>query len=279
MGNTLSVSDDAIQGTPLYTFTHDALNRVYDETVRYIPGGDRVLRHRYDRYGNRAELTLQDATSLTNTCTYNKLNQLVSASLGGATIQLGNYANGDRHEIQMPNGVSETFTYFDNGSLQQMLFEGPGRALATFAYTYNNIRELLTQVDQYGTHHLTHDGLGRLTGLARPAGSGLPNELFAYDRVGNREDPANEIAYDSDDNNRITASPGLGYTWDADGSLQTTSDGATFTHDVRNRLTRYTKGALLVDYLYDSGGRRVSQEYGFDIHLVFVGPEPPARGI
>lgn len=45
-GNVTSVTDDAIGTGPAYSITYDALSRVYDETVKYIPGGDRILRHR-----------------------------------------------------------------------------------------------------------------------------------------------------------------------------------------------------------------------------------------
>jgi RHS repeat-associated protein len=106
-------------------------------------------------------------------------------------------------------------------------------------------------------HDFNYDGLNRLTQASRPASSGVPNENYLYDRVGNREDPGNAALYGYDNNNRITASPGLTYTFDADGSLATRSDAAMFTHDAQNRLTQYVKGATTATYLYDESGRRI----------------------
>ena len=41
-GNATSVSDTGVQAGITYAFTYDSLGRVFDETVRYLPGGDRI---------------------------------------------------------------------------------------------------------------------------------------------------------------------------------------------------------------------------------------------
>lgn len=258
-GNVLSVTDDAVQAGPTYAMTYDALSRVYDETVKYLPGGDRALNHRYDRFGNRKELTLLDGTNVVHTHTYNKLNRLTTANLAGASISVGHYANDDRQAITLPNGVTEAFTYKANGLVQDITVTGPSGQIAQFAYTYDDVHNVDTQTDAYGVHDFGYDGLNRLTSAVRPGGAGLPNESYTYDQVGNREDPGNPALYAYDSNNRVTASPGLTYTFDDDGSILTRSDGASYTHDYRNRLVQFTKGATTATYLYDSAGRRIKK--------------------
>lgn len=55
----------------------------------------------------------------------------------------------------------------------------------------------------------------------------------------------------------ITASSGVTYTFDGNGSLLIRSDGAACTHDPRNRLRQFTKGGTTALYLYEPAGRRI----------------------
>ncbi len=272
-GNETSVVDDAIQATASRVMTYDAVNRLYDETIKYLPAGDRVLNHRYDRYGNRKELTLQDGSPVVSTYTYNKLNQLASATLAGAAVTLSNYANDDRQSISLPGGVSQNFTYEVRGPIDTITVTGPAGTIAQFDYTYDSALNVDSVVDADGTHDLSYDGLDRLTGATRPAGLGLTNESYSYDRVGNREDPSNAALYTYDANNRMTGSPSLTTTYDADGSIATRSDGAGFTHDARNRLVGFTKSGTTASYVNDHLGRRVRKTVnGVTTWYVWDGP-------
>lgn len=261
-GNLTSTTDDGIQGGSIYTLTYDVMSRPYDETIKYLPGGDRVLNHRYDRFGNRKELTLQDGTSVTHTYSYNKLNQLSSASLVGASISRSHFANDDWQTVTLPNGVSRNYTYKTNGPVDTITVAGPSGQIAQYAYAYDNVLNVDTLTDPDGVHDYGYDGLDRLASATPPSGIGLPNESYTYDKVGNREDPGNSALYNYDNNNRITASPGLTYTFDADGSVATRSDGATFTHDPRSRLIQYSKSGTTSSYAHDSMGRRIKKTVG-----------------
>jgi RHS repeat-associated protein len=138
-----------------------------------------------------------------------------------------------------------------------------GGTVASFAYSYDDALNVDTLTDADGLHDYNYDGLNRLMQATHPAGSGLPtSESFDYDRVGNREEPGNAAAYSYDNNHRITNSTGLSYGFDADGSLATRSDGAAFTHDVRNRLTQYSKSGVISSYVQDFFGRRIKKTVG-----------------
>jgi RHS repeat-associated protein len=258
-GNVLSVSDSDIQTGTAYGVTYDALSRVYDEGIRYIPGGDRTLSHRYDRYGNRRELTLQDGATTSDIYAYNKLNQLVTATLSGSMITVGYSGSDQRLRIEFPNGVVDQLAHEPNGPVQAIATQGPSGPIASLTYSYDSVSNVDTLIDQYGTHDFGYDGLDRLTQVLRPAASGLLDEGYTYDRVGNRLDPGNAGAYAYDDNNRITVSPRLTYVFDDDGNLQGRSDGASFTHDIRSRLRQFVKAETTASYLYDHAGRRISK--------------------
>ena len=255
-GHITSVTDDAIQAGPAYAITYDALGRLYDETVKYLPGGDRVVQERYDRYGNRNQLTLQDSGAVTSTYVYDKRNRLTTATLAGSAVSLAYFGSDDRQSITFPNGAVETFTYKANGPHDTLTLTGPGGQLAQSTYAYDDVLNVDSETDSLGLHDFGYDGLNRVTQASRPVGSGLPAEAYAYDRAGNREDPGNSALYAYDNNNRITASPGRTYTWDLDGNAGTRGS-ETLTHDYRNRLTQFTSGSTTTTYLYDSFGRRI----------------------
>jgi RHS repeat-associated protein len=256
-GNPLSIGDSAVASGPSRTVTYDALSRVYDETVKYLPGGDRVLQHRYDRYGNRKEITLQDGTAVSATYVYDKRNRLVTANLNGAALTIGSYANDDRQSVSLPGGVTRTYQYDANGPVNSISVAGAS-TLAQFAFGYDDVLNLETLTAPEGGYQYEYDGLNRLTDATNPASVGLATtESYIYDAVGNREDPANASLYQYDGNNRVLASPGRTYTFDADGNTATRSDGATLTHDVRNRLIQFASGGTTATYLYDAEGRRI----------------------
>ena len=119
-GNIASITDDAIQAGPIQATTYDALGRPLDETVSYIPGGDKVLQRRYDRFGNRRQLTLQDGAGSANNYVYDKLNRLISADLAGSAVGLTHFANDDRQGIMLPNGVQQALVYKPNGPLNPL---------------------------------------------------------------------------------------------------------------------------------------------------------------
>jgi RHS repeat-associated protein len=94
-----------------------------------------------------------------------------------------------------------------------------------------------------------YDGSGQLLTVKR---GGAVLEDHAYDGAGNRTDGG--AAYDDQD--RLTARGGVGYTWDADGFLK--QRGAdTFTYSRSGDLL----SAMGVTYAYDGLGRRLSRTF------------------
>ena len=77
--------------------------------------------------------------------------------------------------------------------------------------------------------------------------------------------------YQYDNNNRITASPGLTYTFDDDGNTTSRSDGAMLTYTHENRLESFAKGAISASYIYDPMGRRIRKTVNGVVDLVPVG--------
>lgn len=260
-GNTVSVTDSGIQLSPSFTTTFDALSRPYDETVKYLPAGDRVLQHRYDRYGNRSQTNLTGPGATTNVYSYDKLNRLANATLAGAPISLGYFADDALQTVTLPNGVSRSYTFKTNGPVDTITITGVSGQIAQFGYTYDDALNVDTQTDFDGLHDYSYEGMNRLTQVTHPAASGLPSsENFAYTAAGNRKDPNNQGAWTYDANHRIGSSAGLTYIFDAAGNLATRSDGFAMTYDARQRLVQVAKAGTTSNYLHDPFGRRIRKQ-------------------
>lgn len=257
--NINSVTDSSIQSGQLYAFTYDALNRVYDETIRYVPGGDRVLKHRYDRYGNRSNLDFVSGTTEQNSFLYNKLNQLASSTLGGQSVGVTYYDDDTVDTVTFPGGVSRSTTYWADRAVKRAQINGPSGVINYFDYVYDGAGRVKSITDYQGLHDFGYDNASRLTSATHPASSSLSAEQYVYDSVNNRKDPANVNGWKFDGNNRITQAGAAIYTSDSDGNLLTKSDGSIFTHDALSRLTQFTRGATTAAYKYDIFGRRLSK--------------------
>ena len=270
MGNVQSVSDDGIQSNTLYTFTYDPLNRLSRTTVGYLPRGTTILDYAYDRFGNRRQLIVNDDGNLAHDYVYNKLNQLKVAALPkGQSFIFDYYATDQLRNITYPSGVSTDFVYRLDNLLQRVSVSGNSGQIGQFAYTYDNVRNVDTLVDSDGLHDYDYDGVNRLIQALHPEDIGIAGrESFTYDSNGNRltaidaEGRTTTFSYDL--SGRITSARNPSgnitiYGHDADGNMISRSDGASFTYDFINRLTRYTQGNTTAHYVYDPFGRRIKK--------------------
>ena len=266
-GRLAAVTDSTISGLGLY-WSYDALNRVDREYLFGLGVGKyRYLDHDYDRYGNRSALALyryEAGTGWTEryryTYTYGKLGNLGQAGLIGGVFGFSHEGSGLRTALIRPTSVISTYGYDGVGRLSQIKVTGTAGTLAQYDYVYDAVGNVDALTTLAGTHDYSYDGLNRLVQALHPAASGLPQEDFAYDLVGNREDPTDETLYDYDANDRIVKSPDTVYAFDDDGNLVMRQAGALaelFRYDEENRLVEYFKGATHATYAYDAFGRRI----------------------
>ena|GEM_PF-5163089 len=135
--------------------------------------------------------------------------------------------------------------------------------------TYNDILNITGLKDNGAQSLYDYDGLNHLTDAQYPASSGLTNESYVYDRVGNRKDAGNLSAYDYDINHRIKNSPELTYTFDTAGNLTSRSDGTEYGYNLNNRLKQLSTSDSSAEYTYDPLGRRIKKSVN-GIHTWFI---------
>ena len=201
---------------------------------------------------------------------YDAFDRLTQATLPGSAGSLGftYYDNDDLHVLTHGNSAETTRTYHPTGLADAItVLDASDSQLHHLDYVPDallNVDEVTERWDSTSGPWLFdygYDGVERLSSAAYPSLLGLPgSESFTYDSAGNRDDnPANPSPWNYDANNRIVASPGLTYTHDADGNVETRSDGTSFTFDRTNRLRTRTAGGSTDYYTYDPFGRRIKK--------------------
>ena len=202
----------------------------------------------------------------------------ITRSLGGTEktwLKFG-YDNADRRtSIERTIGGSGTKILttlaYDNASRLTTIQHAVsgGSALATYVYGFNSGGLITTETNAEGLASYSYDDTNQLTGVDRPTGQ--TDESYGYDLNGNR----NTTGYTTTTGNRMTASPGYTYTYDAEGNTSAktetgTSKVTTYGYDHRNRLTGVTQknggGSVIMQAtcVYDALGRRIKTDVDAD---------------
>jgi YD repeat-containing protein len=185
------------------------------------------------------------------------------------------------------DGNVATYSYFStygngayDGSVQQIVYAGSGKATQTLTYTYTPLGQQQSVIDASGTTTYTYDAFGNMTQAVTPEGtinyvydpvtqllietwtgtshsSATTDILYGYDAQGrlasvsqakiNGSTPvavSGGTLYNAAGNASSTPLPTTLYTYDNNGNLLSVSDpngGTTsYTYDSQNRLTSET---------------------------------------
>jgi len=244
----------------------------------------------YGYDGMRDVTSSSNGNGITYTLSYSTAPRLteiatnwISPSASGNLIKSLQYnAFGEPTSAGLYNNIAESWGYDTRGRVQSyaaMVSSNTRYSLSNITYSGNN--NILSATDTVnGTwSSYTYDDFNRLIGSSCTAGcpgTGNQNGLafsYVYDRYGNRwqqnvtKGTGGQPQYAFDANNRIVAS---GFTYDAAGNIINDSVH-TYTYDAENRIVKVDTGTTAV-YTYDTEGRRVAKtagsanyEYLFDL--------------
>jgi RHS repeat-associated protein len=197
----------------------------------------------------------------------------------GGAFTIGYDAAGRQTSLTRPNGVNDTTAYDPAGNLTS-LHSALGATLTNQAdYTYNaaGLRSSLTTTA--GTTNFTYDSASQLTSATQPLGSGMADEQYTYDPVGNRtssaSSPLGSFTYDGGD--RLLEDATAAYQYDREGNVKTRvvkATGATthYSWAADHQLLGITyPDNSTSTFRYDPLGRRVevvdgpaTSRYAFD---------------
>ena len=153
---------------------------------------------------------------------------------------------------------------------------------------YDRIGTRTSLTDRLGLHQVGYDALNRLTSVDHPLASGLVDEAFTYDPVGNRTSSHLSALHRYEAANRLLEDDQFLYTYDENGNLiqkreKATGATTTYTYNVENQLIQIDlPDGRIARYRYDGLGRRIEKNVAGaitrylydqeDIVALFAGP-------
>jgi RHS repeat-associated protein len=253
----------ATNSTGTVSFTYDNRNRIKSTTDVF----GHLLEYEYERTSgvNQQRLKFDGAMyAAYNFDDAERLSSLVN-SADSSTISFG-YDNEDKLTSRTyPNGVTTSYSYFDNDNLKRLTDSGTTGTLFDRQYTYNSANQIETITEPANTRTFGYDLADRLKTVTA---SNNQNESYTFDDVGNRtaSHRASSYTYQQNQYNRletaVTPSQTLKYGYDANGSMTTKAEGSNFWRyvwDYENRMGAASSRKQSVRYKYDALGRRVQR--------------------
>jgi RHS repeat-associated protein len=266
-GRTVS----AVNDTAGLVLSYDDLDRVVSETSTPTTPGALPTWTFTSTYDANDNVTAVQGPSGSTAYTYDADSRLTQVTPpAGGSHDLGYDLVGRQTSLTRPNGVNDTISYDLAGNLTS-LHSVLGSTLVNQAdYAYNAAGRRSNLTTLAGTTSFGYDAVGRLTSASFPAGSGLQDEEYTYDTLGNRTStvgsPVGSGTYD--DANRLLGDGRATYEYDLEGNLLSravTASGATttYTWSAEHQLVgiRLPDGSVTT-YRYDPVGRRVEVARG-----------------
>ena len=252
-GTRASMSD----ASGMTTYTYDSRNRMLTKAA---PAG--TLTYTYDASGNVASMQSSNVNGTSVNYAWDAANQLVSVTdnrIAGGMTTTAYAVTGRPSQIVQPSGVTATYGY-DNMNRLTSLVWSKGAPFASWTSTYSSRGQRLTSTELSGRQvAYGYDDVTRLSGETITNDPSGANGVIQYtlDPVGNRLAQTSSVAaiaptrYSYDGNDQLTSD---GH--DTNGNT-TSSDGATYGYDFRNRLKSKNGGAVTLTY--DGDGARVAK--------------------
>ena len=247
----------ATNATGTVSFTYDNRNRIKSTTDVF----SHLLEYEYERTPtvNQQRLKFDGAMyAAYNFDDAERLSNLVN-SADSSTISFG-YDNEDKLTSRTyPNGVTTSYTYFDNDNLKRLTDTGTTGTLFDRQHTYNSANQIETITEPANTRTFGYDLVDRLKTVTA---SNNQNESYTFDHVGNRTISHRSNTYTYQPFNKIASTQTATYGSDPNGSMTTKGEGSNFwryTWDYENRMGAASSRKQSVRYKYDALGRRVQR--------------------
>ena len=204
---------------------------------------------------------------------YDSNQQLAGVSLPVGSIGISERQWNAPKKITFPGGSTQNRDYDPLLRPSRIKLNDPGQATKLdYAYSYDAESNITRKATEHGSYDYGYDDLYRLASVGNP--SGLPNEAWTYDKLGNRlTDKTRAGDWQYNGNNQLTRSfttngDPVTHTYDENGSLtkkqspsSNPTDNQQFLYDAANRLVEVKDkdGNTVATYQYDPFGRRIAK--------------------
>jgi YD repeat-containing protein len=211
-GNLAGYSD----GITSATYTYDDMGRKLTEIVNY---GSFSKNFSYTYYGNGLKHTVMAPDGIVYTYDYGDNNELREVQIPDVgSISIPAYTWNHPATVTYPGGTQRSYTYDALMRLQALTVLDPSSSsLLDYAYTYDEVGNILTKTTEHGNYTYGYDTVSRLLTADNPV---LADEDYTYDNVGNRltsADVSGSWSYNT--NNELLGYAEVEYTYDENGNM------------------------------------------------------------
>lgn len=235
-------------------FDYDTRGRVLSTTDVH----NQTLGYGYDASGNRTSLTLNGATHAGYI--YDAVNRLTTLTDEASQNFTYGYDIANRLiSKNLPNGITTNYNYDGMNRLTRLKDETAAGALFDRQLSYNPANQIAQIAELTQTRNFGYDNVDRLTSVTNGAGA---TESYGFDAVGNRTASHLSTNYSYQPYNRVIATAGAIFGYDANGNMTGKTVGGvnwTYSWDYENRMVSASNGASSVSYEYDALGRRTER--------------------
>lgn len=288
-----------IPGGASMHYSYDAAGRMErqgdasgDFVAQFDPGGSvtrmtgpdgKAIDYAYDAGGHRTSTTYPDGYRIVYEPDATGRLWRIKDGAGTVLMSYEYDSIGRLAREQRGNGTATEYAYDARGNVATVTHFAPGGTpVEVYAYTYDEVGNVLSAGSPSGTSTYAYDDLDRMTRADLPGGRSIQVE---YDAASNRvtmTDGGATTAYSHDSQNRTTQAGAEAFTYDADGDLLTrTGPGgmASYTWDAEGQLLGAAHPSLgTATYTYDVMGRRQCETLAGDAtRLVYDGTLPIAE--
>ena len=266
------------------SYTLDALQRKTQETIT-IGGNSHTLATTWTPTGQKASQT--SPGGLTAEYRYDANQQLAGVSLPAGQLSIAERQWNAPKKISYPGGSLQTRDYDALLRPTRIKLNDSGQATKLdYAYTYDAESNITQKATEHGSYDYAYDDLYRLTAANNP--SGLPNEAWTYDKLGNRlTDNRRAGDWQYNGNNQLlksftTNGDPVTHAYDENGSLTRKqspgiepTDNQQYLYDAANRLVEVKDrdGNRIASYQYDPFGRRIAKTTSLNTTFFIYGDE------
>ncbi len=261
-------------GTTSANYQYNLLNQIIQESTDF-GGFSKTLGYSYTPMGQKATFTRPDGVVMAYS--YDAADRLIALQIPNeGTLTVNQYQWNQPGLVTLPGGHHQSYTYDPLQRVTRILAkDSADNSLMDYQYGYDKANNITQKQTEYGTHAYVVDVLDRLTQIDNPT---LADEVFTYDKVGNRQTDSRQPgswSYNAD--HQLTAIGADMFQYDAAGNLiQKVLGGqiTDFVYNNENRLSEVKQGAnTIARYHYDPFGRRIKKEAGGEISYFLYADE------
>jgi len=267
----------ASNASAVMSFTYDDAGNLISETTIGTANAPRpTVTHTYTYDPNGKPLSVSGPEGNLGYTYYDSNDQLHTLTdYAGDTFVFAYDALDRLQRIERPNEVTDELTYNASDELLSRNAsilgpEGTPTPLSKAEYIYDDAGWRTSRTDLDGTSVYTPDANRQLLGADHPPASGLADEAYTYNLLGNRTSPGGPMTYNAND--QLLQDAINDYTYDDEGNMLSrtlrsdASQVTSYAWNADHQLIEVSlPGGPNVHFRYDPLGNRIEIAAGTDV--------------